>query len=85
MCIRAVGLYPNVVAIDQSRKRPGFKTQQDGKVELHPASVNGNHFHYPFRWLVYNEKVKTTGIFIRDSTMVSDYGMLLFGGQLEGQ
>ena len=33
----------------------------------------------------YNEKIKTTGIFIRDSTMVSDYGMLLFGGQLEGQ
>jgi hypothetical protein len=30
-------------------------------------------------WLVYQEKVKTTGVYIRDSTCVPAYAVLLLG------
>ena len=32
--------------------------------------------------MVYSEKVKTTSIYIRDSTNISDYALLLYGGNL---
>ncbi|KAL4338902.1 DExH-box ATP-dependent RNA helicase DExH1-like [Arachis ipaensis] len=32
--------------------------------------------------MVYSEKVKTTSIYVRDSTNISDYTLLLFGGNL---
>ena len=40
---------------------------------------------FPSRWLVYNQKVKSSDIFIRDSSCVSDYALLLFGGALSTQ
>merc|ERR1711957_1036848 len=33
-------------------------------------------------WLVYHEKVKTSAIFLRDSSMVSPYSLILFGGRI---
>ena len=38
---------------------------------------------FPEGWLVYNEKVMTSGIFLRDATHVTDHALLLFGGELE--
>ncbi|MCO5583866.1 hypothetical protein L7F22_037781 [Adiantum nelumboides] len=38
--------------------------------------------HFPFPWLIYSEKVKTIDIYIRDSTNITDYAVLLFGGSL---
>ena len=35
------------------------------------------------RWLVYYEKVLTSRVFLRDSTMVTPYPLLLFGGELK--
>jgi hypothetical protein len=32
--------------------------------------------------MVYSERVKTTSIYVRDSTNISDYALLLFGGNL---
>jgi ATP-dependent RNA helicase DHX57 len=57
-----------------------FKTKEDGYVALHPSSINANVgvFHSPF--LVYQEKVKTSRIFIRDSTMVQVIPLILFSG-----
>lgn len=37
------------------------------------------------RWLVYNDKVHTGGIFFRASTMVTDLALLLLGSNLELQ
>lgn len=51
-------------------------------MDLHPASVNARVNYFPFPWLVYSEKVKTTGIYIRDSTNIADYAVLMFGGSL---
>lgn len=83
--VRAVlcaGLFPSVVQCKQRGKRTACFTKEDGKVDLHPASVNARVNYFPFPWLVYSEKVKTTGIYIRDSTNIADYAVLMFGGSL---
>lgn len=55
-----------------------------GKVECHPSSVNSEFgASFPFPWLVYCEKVKTSGVYIRDSTCVPAYAVLLLGGDLD--
>lgn len=76
------GLFPNVVQCKLRGKRTAFFTKEDGKVEPHPSSVNARVNTFPQPWLVYGEKVKTTGIYVRDSTNVSDYALLMFGGNL---
>mmetsp|Transcript_6160 Transcript_6160/g.15694 ORF Transcript_6160/g.15694 Transcript_6160/m.15694 type:complete len:169 (-) Transcript_6160:135-641(-) len=66
--LRAVicsGMYPKLVAVQRRGKRCAFKTAEDGKVDIHPSSVN-SHFgtQFPFPWLMYCEKVKTSGVYI---------------------
>ncbi|PKU84361.1 putative pre-mRNA-splicing factor ATP-dependent RNA helicase [Dendrobium catenatum] len=59
----------------------------DGKreVHLHPSSVNYNikRFQYPF--LVFLEKVETSKVFLRDTSIISPYSLLLFGGSISVQ
>ncbi|KAK3239762.1 hypothetical protein CYMTET_50331 [Cymbomonas tetramitiformis] len=76
------GLYPNVVTVKNAKRRAKLMTEEDGKVECHPSSVNASVSQFTTNFLVYSEKVKTSSIFIRNSTMVSDYALLLFGGAL---
>ncbi|CAG9462498.1 unnamed protein product [Pedinophyceae sp. YPF-701] len=84
--LRAVicaGMYPNVVSVRQKhRMNTQFATTDDGKVEPHPSSVLVKEF-LPHRWLVYSDKVMTSGIYLLASTMVSDYALLLMGGELK--
>lgn len=58
-----------------------FKTSQDGYVNIHPSSVNSTIGHFPSPFLVYQEKVKTSRIFIRDCTMVALLPLILFSGR----
>ncbi|CAA6655320.1 unnamed protein product [Spirodela intermedia] len=67
--ILCAGLYPNVI-------------QYVGKVDIHPSSVNAGVHTFPLPYMVYSEKVKTASIYLRDSTNISDYALLLFGGSL---
>ena len=39
--------------------------------------------NFPFPWLVYGEKIKTSGVYVRDSTCVPAYAALLLGGDFE--
>ncbi|KAJ0088115.1 hypothetical protein Patl1_32728 [Pistacia atlantica] len=80
--ILCAGLYPNVVQCKRRGKRTAFYTKEVGKVDIHPASVNAGIHTFPLPYMVYSEKVKTTSIFIRDSTNISEYALLLFGGNL---
>ncbi|KAK4380653.1 hypothetical protein RND71_002515 [Anisodus tanguticus] len=80
--ILCAGLYPNVVQCKRRGKRTAFYTKEVGKVDIHPASVNAGVHLFPLPYLVYSEKVKTTSIYIRDSTNISDYSLLMFGGNL---
>ncbi|XP_078435192.1 RNA helicase family protein isoform X2 [Wolffia australiana] len=65
----------------------GSSLWHDGKrvVHIHPSSVNHNieEFRYPF--LVYLEKIETSKVFLRETTIISPYSVLLFGGALSIQ
>ncbi|KAG6412147.1 hypothetical protein SASPL_124816 [Salvia splendens] len=80
--ILCAGLYPNIVQCKRRGKRTAFYTKEVGKVDIHPGSVNAGIFVFPLPYLVYSEKVKTSSIYIRDSTNISDYALLMFGGNL---
>lgn len=80
--ILCAGLYPNVVQCKRRGKRTAFYTKEVGRVDIHPASVNAGVHLFPLPYLVYSEKVKTSSIYIRDSTNISDYSLLMFGGNL---
>ncbi|XP_076014539.1 ATP-dependent RNA helicase dhx29 [Genypterus blacodes] len=54
-----------------------------GKAQVHPSSVNRNLQTYG--WLLYQEKVKYTKIYLRDTTLISPFPMLLFGGDIDIQ
>ena len=76
------GMFPNLVSVEAGKREAKWHTVDDGKVKPHPASVNAFVRAFPSRWLVYKHKVKSSDVFVRDSTCVSDYGLLLFGGAL---
>ncbi|XP_008802398.1 DExH-box ATP-dependent RNA helicase DExH1 isoform X2 [Phoenix dactylifera] len=80
--VLCAGLYPNVIQCKRRGKRTAFYSKEVGKVDIHPSSVNAGVHLFPLPYMVYSEKVKTTGIYIRDSTNISDYALLLFGGSL---
>ncbi|GAB2278218.1 hypothetical protein Dimus_012912 [Dionaea muscipula] len=80
--ILCAGLYPNLVQCKRRGKTTAFYTKELGEVDIHPASVNAGIHQFPLPNMVYSEKVKTTKIYIRDSTNISDYALLLFGGNL---
>uniref|UniRef100_A0A672GRL0 RNA helicase n=1 Tax=Salarias fasciatus TaxID=181472 RepID=A0A672GRL0_SALFA len=80
------GLYPKVAMIrpSHSKKRPGVKvyTQADGKVCIHPKSVNSEETDFNYTWLIYHLKMKTSSIFLYDCTEVSPFSLLFFGGDI---
>lgn len=80
--VLCAGLYPNVIQCKKRGKRTAFYTKDVGKVDIHPSSVNAGVQQFPLPYLVYSEKVKTASIYVRDSTNISDYALLLFGGSL---
>ena len=88
-CVRAVlcaGLYPNVVRAGEAERKgrtPPLSGAGGVAVSLHPSSVNADADSFESRWLVYYEKVLTSRVFLRDSTMVTPYPLLLFGGELK--
>ena len=49
---------------------------------LHQNSVNSKDVDFPYPWLVFTDKVKTSSVMIRDTTGVTDSMLLLFGGQV---
>ncbi|XP_047960360.1 DExH-box ATP-dependent RNA helicase DExH7, chloroplastic isoform X2 [Salvia hispanica] len=87
--VRAVlcaGLYPNVAMIEVGNT--GNRSMWfDGKreVRIHPSSINSSQKNFQYPFLVFLEKVETTKVFLRDTTIVSPYSILLFGGSINVQ
>lgn len=99
--VLCAGLYPNIAAgedgiteaaLSSLGRSSGPATTArpvlyDGRREvyIHPTSVNSNlkAFQYPFH--AFLEKVETNKVFIRDTTVVSPYSILLFGGSINIQ
>ena len=57
-------------------------TSMHGSASLHPCTVNFEAKSLSSRFLIYNEVVKTSKVYIRDSTSVPPEVLLLFGGRL---
>ncbi|XP_062083856.1 DExH-box ATP-dependent RNA helicase DExH7, chloroplastic isoform X2 [Humulus lupulus] len=97
--VLCAGLYPNVAATEkgiagaalgnlkQSASLTSHTIWYDGRreVHIHPSSINSNwkEFRYPF--LAFLEKVETNKVFLRDTTIISPYSILLFGGSINVQ
>ncbi|KAL2339337.1 hypothetical protein Fmac_013783 [Flemingia macrophylla] len=99
--ILCAGLYPNIAAAERgivaaalsslkqssSSANSGHTVWFDGRreVHIHPSSINSNSkgFQYPF--LVFLEKVETNKVFLRDTSVISPYSILLFGGSINVQ
>uniref|UniRef100_A0A6Q2ZQI2 ATP-dependent DNA/RNA helicase DHX36 n=1 Tax=Esox lucius TaxID=8010 RepID=A0A6Q2ZQI2_ESOLU len=79
------GLYPKVAMIKPSgsKKRPvRVYTKTDGKVCIHPKSVNAEEIQFNYSWLIYHLKMRTSSIFLYDCTEVSPFSLLFFGGDI---
>ncbi|KAK7905216.1 hypothetical protein WMY93_017823 [Mugilogobius chulae] len=79
------GLYPKVAKIIpcHSKKRPvKVYTHADGKVNIHPKSVNAEETEFNYHWLIYHLKMRTSSIFLYDCTEVSPFSLLFFGGDV---
>ena len=86
--VRAVlcaGLYPNVMSVGDrgDRRTPPLSGPGGAVAALHPSTVNAEVQSFESRWLVYYEKMLTSRVFLRDSTMVTPFPLLLFGGELK--
>ncbi|XP_034111914.1 putative ATP-dependent RNA helicase DHX57 [Drosophila albomicans] len=57
-----------------------FKTKGDGYVRIHPSSVNSQVATFQAPFLVYQEKVRTSSIYIRDCSMLPLIALVLFAG-----
>jgi ATP-dependent RNA helicase DHX57 len=57
-----------------------FKTKDDGYVNLHPSSTNSNVSSFPFPFLIYQEKVKTSRLFLRETSAIPTISLILFSG-----
>lgn len=92
--ILCAGLYPNVASIEDYVKAGHFGSAPskrpcwtDGRREvfIHPTSINSrtSEFRHPF--MVFLDKVETSKVFLRDTTIISPYALLLFGGSISIQ
>jgi len=71
----------------QKRHAPPAKimTVEDGRVTIHPGSVNCDSTHeFQSPWLCYHGKVKTSSLFLYDCSEVSPPALLFFGGSAAG-
>lgn len=59
----------------------------DGRREvfIHPTSINSrtSEFRHPF--MVFLDKVETSKVYLRDTTIISPYALLFFGGSISIQ
>ncbi|XP_049875313.1 putative ATP-dependent RNA helicase DHX57 [Pectinophora gossypiella] len=74
--MQAGGAIPRQPNPDELR----FKTKSDGFVALHPSSINSTVGYFASPYLVYQEKVKTSRVFIRECSMVPQLPLVLFSG-----
>ncbi|XP_060764891.1 ATP-dependent RNA helicase DHX29 isoform X2 [Neoarius graeffei] len=89
VAVLSAGVYDNVgrilpvpSVIPEERVACMVETLQ-GKAQVHPSSVNRNLQTHG--WLLYQEKVKYSKVYLRDTTLTSPFPILLFGGDIDVQ
>ncbi|XP_039606285.1 ATP-dependent RNA helicase DHX29 [Polypterus senegalus] len=84
--VLTAGLYDSVgriicnPSVDVAEKNVCISETAQGKAQVHPSSVNRDLQVYG--WLLYQEKVKYSKVYIRDTTLISPFPILLFGGAI---
>lgn len=80
-------MFPNIAHVkfrqDTSSEhlgQPMIFTAENGRVFIHPSSINFDADNFQSLWLCYHRKVETTQIYIYDSSAVSPSSLMLFGG-----
>ncbi|KAL1138330.1 hypothetical protein AAG570_008394 [Ranatra chinensis] len=66
------------IPMNQKAEELKFETKEEKVVVIHPSSVNHNISSFPSPYLVYQEKIKTSRVFIRDCTLVPVLPLVLF-------
>ena len=52
-----------------------------GRVFIHPGSINFDVGKFESGWMVYTDIVETSKLYVRESSAVPIYALLLFGGE----
>lgn len=73
------GTVPQPLAAKQLR----FQTRRDGFVAIHPSSVITQETSFSSSFIVFQEKVKTSRIFIRECSLVPVMSLVLFSGGID--
>ncbi|XP_053304019.1 ATP-dependent RNA helicase DHX29 [Spea bombifrons] len=87
--VLTAGLYDNIgkilftKSVDITERFACMVETAQGKAQVHPSSVNRDLQTYG--WLLYQEKVKYSKIFLKETTLVSPFPILLFGGDIQVQ
>ena len=86
--VLTAGLYPNVARVHRAvgTGKLSFTTgatAQQQEVHVHPRSINHNTRGLEADWLIFHDKVKSTRVYLHDSTLITPYPLLLFGGALK--
>ncbi|XP_062368583.1 ATP-dependent RNA helicase DHX29 isoform X2 [Cinclus cinclus] len=87
--VLTAGLYDNVgkilytKSVDITEKLACMVETAQGKAQVHPSSVNRDLQTYG--WLLYQEKVRYAKVYLRETTLISPFPILLFGGDIEVQ
>ncbi len=64
---------------------PKLWTKKDGRVKFHPKSVNSDENLFANKFMIYHQKMKSSAVFIHDSTMIPPLPLLFFGGEISVQ
>ncbi|KAL1783101.1 ATP-dependent RNA helicase Dhx29 [Sigmodon hispidus] len=87
--VLAAGLYDSVgkimytKSVDVTEKLACMVETAQGKAQVHPSSVNRDLQTYG--WLLYQEKVRYARVYLRETTLITPFPVLLFGGDIEVQ
>ncbi|XP_054431316.1 ATP-dependent RNA helicase DHX29 [Pteronotus mesoamericanus] len=87
--VLAAGLYDNVgkiicaKSVDVTEKLACVVETAQGKAQVHPSSVNRGLQTYG--WLLFQEKVRYARVYLRETTLITPFPVLLFGGDIEVQ
>lgn len=55
---------------------------RDGKVKFHPKSVNCDETEFDSKYMIYHTRVKSSAVFIHDSSLIPPFPLLFFGGDI---
>uniref|UniRef100_A0A452EHZ7 ATP-dependent RNA helicase DHX29 n=1 Tax=Capra hircus TaxID=9925 RepID=A0A452EHZ7_CAPHI len=87
--VLTAGLYDNVgkimytKSVDITEKLACIVETAQGKAQVHPSSVNRDLQIYG--WLLYQEKIRYARVYLRETTLITPFPVLLFGGDIEVQ